>query len=53
MKNSRAKRKKTKTAIPIGSLIKVKLDERTIITIKKMEIFKFWKERYPNAEIIS
>ena len=53
MKNMRAKKKKTKAESPIGSLIKVKLDDRTIITIKKMEIFKFWKERYPKAEVIS
>lgn len=34
-------------------LIKVQLDERTTITIRKMDALKFWKERYPTARVIS
>ena len=33
--------------------IKVRLDSRTIITIQDMAVFKQWKDRYPNAEVIS
>jgi hypothetical protein len=33
--------------------IKVRLDHRTVITIRNLNIFKFWKEKYPNAEIIA
>jgi hypothetical protein len=51
MKNTRS-RKKTKTTSE-HALIKVQLDERTTITIRKMEMLKFWKERYPAAKVIS
>ena len=33
--------------------IKVRLDYKTVITIKDMEKLAFWKEKYPNAEVIS
>jgi hypothetical protein len=33
-------------------LIKVKLDSKTIITIKDMAKFDFWKQRYPNAVVL-
>lgn len=32
--------------------IKVRLDHRTVVTLASMKAFKFWKERYPKAEII-
>lgn len=32
---------------------KVRLDERTVITLSKLDALAFWKERYPKAEIIS
>jgi hypothetical protein len=51
MRSSRS-RKKTKT-VSDHPLIKVQLDERTTITIRKMEMLKFWKERYPAAKVIS
>ena len=44
-------RKKVK-AVSETPLIKVQLDERTTITIRKMEMLKFWKERYPAAKVI-
>ncbi|HRH37435.1 MAG TPA: hypothetical protein PK760_03770 [Flavobacteriales bacterium] len=33
--------------------IKVRLDARTIITLKNMRAFDFWKQRYPNAQVIA
>ena len=45
-------KKKTKP-VSADKLIKVQLDERTTITIRKMDALKFWKERYPTARVIS
>ncbi|HOP43058.1 MAG TPA: hypothetical protein PLA11_06015, partial [Flavobacteriales bacterium] len=33
-------------------LIKVRLDERTIITISDIKKLDFWKKRYPKAKVI-
>lgn len=33
--------------------ITVRLDYKTVITIKDIQKFAFWKEKYPNAEVIS
>jgi hypothetical protein len=51
MRTSRS-RKKAKV-IGEHPVIKVQLDERTTITIRKIEMLKFWKERYPAAKVIS
>ncbi len=32
--------------------IKVRLDARTTVLLKSMKAFPFWKERYPQAEVI-
>jgi hypothetical protein len=32
--------------------IRVRLDHKTIITIKDMAKFSFWKERYPKAVVL-
>lgn len=32
--------------------IKVRLDERTVITLSKLEALAFWKQRYPKAQVI-
>lgn len=32
--------------------IRVRLDHKTIITIKDMAKLAFWKERYPNAVVM-
>jgi hypothetical protein len=32
--------------------IKVRLDQRTIITLSDLKKLAFWKERYPKAEVI-
>lgn len=37
---------------PGTKYIKVRLDPRTTVLLKNMRNFAFWKERYPNAEII-
>lgn len=31
---------------------KVRLDERTVITLSKLEALAFWKQRYPKAHVI-
>jgi hypothetical protein len=33
--------------------IRVRLDNRTVITIQSMAAFQQWKDRYPNAVVIS
>ncbi len=33
--------------------IKVRLDSRTIITLPDMSALKLWKDKYPNATVIS
>jgi len=52
MRTSRSRKKAVK-AVSDLPVIKVQLDERTTITIRKMEMLKFWKERYPAAKVIS
>ena len=37
----------------LKSRIKVRLDHKTIITLKDMTRFDYWKNLYPNAVIIS
>jgi hypothetical protein len=32
--------------------IKIKLDYKTIITVRSMDAYKVWKEKYPEAVII-
>ncbi|MGB0404164.1 MAG: hypothetical protein ACPGEG_08710 [Salibacteraceae bacterium] len=32
--------------------IKVRLDKRTIITLKDLSALEFWKEKYPNLQVI-
>lgn len=33
--------------------IKVRLDERTIITLPHISALKMWKDRYPDAEVLA
>jgi hypothetical protein len=49
MARSRRKRTKIKELQP---KIKVRLDNKTIITIRDMEKLDFWKEKYPDATVI-
>ena len=32
--------------------IKIQIDQRTTITVRTMDAYKAWKERYPEATII-
>ena len=43
------KKKKTKELQPN---IKVRLDGRTVITVRDQEKLAFWKEKYPNLEVL-
>ncbi|MBV6405260.1 MAG: hypothetical protein IT228_06185 [Flavobacteriales bacterium] len=38
--------------VPDGKTIKVRLDGRTIVHLKSMKTFEFWRKRYPKAEVI-
>jgi hypothetical protein len=38
---------------PTKAIIRVRLDSRTLITIPHMSAFQQWKDRYPNAEIMT
>ena len=33
--------------------IKIHLDYKTIITVRSMDAFEIWKEKYPDAKIIN
>ncbi len=46
---------RTKKNQPVKELkpkIKVRLDSKTIITIRDMAKLEFWKEKFPNAVVI-
>lgn len=47
-RNVMANTEKTKKRLNI----RVRLDHKTIITIKDMAKFNFWKERYPKAVVM-
>ena len=38
--------------VPDGKTIKVRLDGRTIVHLKSMKTFEFWRQKYPKAEVI-
>ena len=52
MVKSSRKKKVAKPAKDDSKKIKVRLDNRTVITIRNIAMFKIWKEKYPKAEII-
>ena len=33
--------------------IKVRLDARTVMTVASLKALDFWKQRYPNLQVIS
>ena len=47
-----ARRKKTDKMKELKPKIKVRLDHKTIITVRDMTKYEFWKEKYPDAVII-
>ncbi|HLV53147.1 MAG TPA: hypothetical protein VKY29_03945 [Cryomorphaceae bacterium] len=48
-----ARAKKKSAVKELKPKIKVRLDNKTIITIRDMTKFDFWKEKFPNAVVIS
>lgn len=34
------------------NVVKVRLDHRTIITLRNLKMLDFWKQRYPQAQVI-
>lgn len=44
---------KTSLTEKIKKQIKIRLDHKTIITLRDMTKFDYWKELYPNAVVIS
>ena len=56
IQNAMARQRKLVLSQPIKEglkTFKVRLDHRTVITLSKLEALAFWKQRYPNAQIIS
>ncbi len=49
MARTRTKKSKVKELKP---KIKVRLDSKTVITIRDMTKLEFWKEKFPNAVVI-
>ncbi len=52
---SRPKKNPILTQAPLApneKYIKVRLDPRTTVLLKSMKNFAYWKEKYPNAEVI-
>jgi len=50
-----ARRKKLILTQPVKAglkAIKVRLDTRTIITLASTKALEFWRQRYPNLEVI-
>jgi hypothetical protein len=41
-----------KVKIDLRPKIKIQIDSRTTITVRSMEAFKAWKDRYPTAVVI-
>ena len=44
-----ARKKRSKELQPN---IKVRVDRRTVITVRDQEKLAFWKEKYPNLEVL-
>ena len=51
--NNRKKKKLTLHDIEKVPAIKIRLDYKTVITVKDAQKLEKWKERYPDAEIIT
>jgi hypothetical protein len=41
---------KQKPSTPGEWKVRLRIDHRTVITIKSKEALRMWKEKYPNAE---
>lgn len=49
MHDTMARKKREKELQPN---IKVRLDRRTVITVRDQEKLEFWKEKYPELEVL-
>jgi hypothetical protein len=50
-----ARRKKLILTQPVKEglkAIKVRLDARTVMTVASLKALEFWKQRYPNLQVI-
>ncbi len=47
-----AKKNFIMTQRPTTAKIKVRLDDRTTVTIHHISALKFWKTKYPNAHVM-
>lgn len=52
MSNPRKEKTLLRPAQADEDCIRVRLDHRTIVLIKSMKNFAYWKEKYPAAEVI-
>ena len=50
---ARKKKNKILKREDIKPKIRIRLDKRTIISVKNMEMFKIWKQKYPDARILA
>jgi hypothetical protein len=46
-------KKSVKKIIEKTKMFKVKIDHRTIITVRTKEALRYWLTEYPNAQILS
>ncbi len=49
---ARPRKKKNTKVKELKPKIKVRLDSKTIITIRDMTKLDFWKEKYPDAAVV-
>ena len=47
-----ARKKKSEEKSDGGKRIRVRLDYRTIITIKDMSVLNMWREKYPDLQVL-
>lgn len=52
MARPRTRARKSKKVKELKPKFKVRLDNKTVITIRDMSKLEFWKEKYPEASII-
>jgi|AVFP01.1.fsa_nt_gi hypothetical protein len=48
-----ARNRKSNKVKELKESVKVRLDRKTVVTLRDEEMFSFWKEKYPEATIIS
>jgi len=48
-----ARKRRSKKVKELNPKYRVRLDSKTIITLKDISLLSFWKQRYPQAELVS